>query len=1357
MAYSSNAASFVKRGQEDPVVKAEAAKSVQARFEGDERKLDYPRLVLRANGDVRMRHIRQLERNLLHLPKRAYGRSRRERANFWLSPTATPRAGRMAEPSADELRDIGSLAHWAVSSAKPGYGVEHVRDADPATLWQSEGAQPHLINIQFPKKQSITQVWIFADINQDDSYTPHKISIRAGTHHGDLHEVRWVELANPRGWQAFKLGGTSKTGDTGPAEGEETIRAHLLQIAILSNHMNGKDTHVRGVRIFAPRVYSTRSSMARDGSRELCDSRSPPPSGSHSTTDAASSAAPPDARPGWAIPPAADPADQFKYAPNVRGAARSGTGGTGGTGANDSRGGAFGAGGSANGQHGQGGGDARVARPAADEDEEDESQAQLEEDQRDEIILATSPALANKSQRLKNVAQDSARKDIDRMRLAIGHGSPPLALSPRPRAHKQAASHTAGPAPSSSNVGALFDTPAPSSAQNALHNPHDSAQHAFAASSKPRAFAPVHNESSRPSKRTSIESVDKQSKRVKTSDAGPAKGQDGAAPKATSTSTGRKTSTASASGTTGRSSSSKSASIGVAPTAEQKKKSDGSGPAPMSDIVKELLAWQQEKEARDADLRQLRSQLDDKVKEVEALNAAKLKLKSELAQRVKTALERAAESNDAFRSTMEGMKSALEKIKVDVGESISAERLRQELDDIKQSTSAKLLRGDALEAFIDEATRAQMDLLKQLEEENDQRQAVITQLRGELGEAKGNLAEAQSRLKDQQQAIEQLENRNSTLSSELDDQQSRFRTEKMRLNDDLDKALLAARERELEHEASVAGVKAGYEQKLADGRAAAEMLDSKVRELEEAVQAAEARLREKVDNAKKASDDTMAAHLRQIDELQTLVTEKEQEAQKLAKSVKSLQIKHDNATRELDSMAAELSKVKVEQGVAVEQHATRLKAIETEHEAERASLSRQLRDIDTQSRELLAAKERIWKDDVATREQQLQTLKAKVQELEGSAEALELERDKLRRDNEQTQARLNSIENSRMSASPSASTAEVKKLQETIAERDKAVAAVNEARSRLALELNTTKQKLEAAELQLARQATEHTQQADIIARLEHDLLVAEQDISKQTAAAEEFKAQADKLREKEAQRAQEDQDREAIFEKEKKQAVANAIDSVMNMRNKELMDTQNELKRLQNKHSALERRLQKAQNDLAKAKDRTVLNQHIASSSDSPHSGTSPQAGRNAAVDSDTGAVTVSAMKGSKQSPLGAKGSGKSVKIVVPDQRETTKHSLTTTTTTKRLVRATATTMRRSLSTTVEEEDEDEEEQSLEETLVADDDSQEEDAEPFFHNDGDEDEEDPIEPSNTPAPPKKKTPSRVPKTTYGASSRKKK
>lgn len=59
------------------------------------------------------------------------------------------------------------------------------------------------------------QVWIHADISLDDSYTPHKISVRAGSYHGDLHEVKWVELSQPKGWQAVKLGGTSKPGETG--------------------------------------------------------------------------------------------------------------------------------------------------------------------------------------------------------------------------------------------------------------------------------------------------------------------------------------------------------------------------------------------------------------------------------------------------------------------------------------------------------------------------------------------------------------------------------------------------------------------------------------------------------------------------------------------------------------------------------------------------------------------------------------------------------------------------------------------------------------------------------------------------------------------------------------------------------------------------------------------------------------------------------------------------------------------------------------------------------------------------------------------------------------------------------------
>jgi len=51
-------------------------------------------------------------------------------------------------------REIGRLAVWSVTSAKPGNGVELLRDGREDTYWQSDGSQPHLINVQFQKKAS---------------------------------------------------------------------------------------------------------------------------------------------------------------------------------------------------------------------------------------------------------------------------------------------------------------------------------------------------------------------------------------------------------------------------------------------------------------------------------------------------------------------------------------------------------------------------------------------------------------------------------------------------------------------------------------------------------------------------------------------------------------------------------------------------------------------------------------------------------------------------------------------------------------------------------------------------------------------------------------------------------------------------------------------------------------------------------------------------------------------------------------------------------------------------------------------------------------------------------------------------
>ena len=49
----------------------------------------------------------------------------------------------------NEVREIGELAIWSLSSCKPGFGIDQLRDNNFDTYWQSDGPQPHLISIQF--------------------------------------------------------------------------------------------------------------------------------------------------------------------------------------------------------------------------------------------------------------------------------------------------------------------------------------------------------------------------------------------------------------------------------------------------------------------------------------------------------------------------------------------------------------------------------------------------------------------------------------------------------------------------------------------------------------------------------------------------------------------------------------------------------------------------------------------------------------------------------------------------------------------------------------------------------------------------------------------------------------------------------------------------------------------------------------------------------------------------------------------------------------------------------------------------------------------------------------------------------
>ncbi|KAM3135652.1 hypothetical protein pb186bvf_012323 [Paramecium bursaria] len=109
-------------------------------------------------------------------------------------------------PLPNNLRkEIGDQAIWTLSSAKAGNGVEQIRDDNLNTFWQSDGTQPHYINIQFLKKMRIQEISIYLDFKQDESYTPNRISIRAGTNIQDVKEVMQVDLKEPYGWYTFPL------------------------------------------------------------------------------------------------------------------------------------------------------------------------------------------------------------------------------------------------------------------------------------------------------------------------------------------------------------------------------------------------------------------------------------------------------------------------------------------------------------------------------------------------------------------------------------------------------------------------------------------------------------------------------------------------------------------------------------------------------------------------------------------------------------------------------------------------------------------------------------------------------------------------------------------------------------------------------------------------------------------------------------------------------------------------------------------------------------------------------------------------------------------------------------------------
>lgn len=183
------------------------------------------------------------------------------------------------------LREIGREALcWQLSSAKPGNGVEQIRDHSTETYWQSDGtSQPHWIQAHFARRVAISHVCLYLDYNLDESYTPRRLSVQVGMTNHDLvpailPDNTLVEFQEPVGWCIVPLRAApdpleddeddgesdeenedeDEDGDNDPSKKhpKRVVKAHLVQISILSQHQNGRDTHVRQVQLYGPRTNS---------------------------------------------------------------------------------------------------------------------------------------------------------------------------------------------------------------------------------------------------------------------------------------------------------------------------------------------------------------------------------------------------------------------------------------------------------------------------------------------------------------------------------------------------------------------------------------------------------------------------------------------------------------------------------------------------------------------------------------------------------------------------------------------------------------------------------------------------------------------------------------------------------------------------------------------------------------------------------------------------------------------------------------------------------------------------------------------------------------------------------------------
>lgn len=101
--------------------------------------------------------------------------------------------------------NVTHLALWKPSSFKLGNPVDFALDDNYDTFWQSDGGQPHQLDIMFSKRMDICVMAIFFSMIADESYAPSLVKVYAGHSPSDARFYKMLEVRNVNGWVALRF------------------------------------------------------------------------------------------------------------------------------------------------------------------------------------------------------------------------------------------------------------------------------------------------------------------------------------------------------------------------------------------------------------------------------------------------------------------------------------------------------------------------------------------------------------------------------------------------------------------------------------------------------------------------------------------------------------------------------------------------------------------------------------------------------------------------------------------------------------------------------------------------------------------------------------------------------------------------------------------------------------------------------------------------------------------------------------------------------------------------------------------------------------------------------------------------